>query len=180
MLHYIIFVYIWGGALAAFTPWPDEVSRHHQQHRQFKDADSPRRSSQKPLITPIVSKSSRIRLSAAPDSKQLARQLYNENVMPIDHDSTNPIKSTMDHLVDGYDKDETTPLESEFRSLMATFLTYSERDVRSLTSTSSRYLVYAKQNEGRKQHIRSKETGIRYRALFEGVQRCVIILRTCL
>lgn len=106
-------------------------------------------------------------LLAAPDSKQIARQLYEENIMPIEDDARN----SPTHNLDAYDQDDSTPLESEFKSLMETFLTYTERDIRSLTSTSCRYLAYADSDVVHKAHVRSKEIGIRYRALFEGVQR---------
>jgi hypothetical protein len=81
-----------------------------------------------------------------------------------------------------YDQNTMSPLESEFKSLMNTFLTYTSQDIRSLTSTSCRYLDYAMSDgttttvhntKGHNHHARSKEIGIRYRALFEGVQRSV-------
>ena len=92
--------------------------------------------------------------------------------MPLQHDNDNTTSILYSHDLDGYDQDNMSPLESEFKSLMGTFLTYTERDIRSLTSTSCRYLDYAQSDGGvHKAHVRSKETGVRYRALFEGVQR---------
>ncbi|KAL7510750.1 hypothetical protein ACHAXN_010582 [Cyclotella atomus] len=109
---------------------------------------------------------------AAPDSKQLARQLYEENVMPIEEDDD--FTHNINNRSNGYDQDNMSPLESEFKSLMTTFLTYTEQDIRSLTSTSCRYLDYATSDDGtvynKGHNVRSKEIGIRYRALFEGVQ----------
>jgi hypothetical protein len=132
-----------------------------------------------PLITkpPVYSKS-RITMLAAPDSKQLARQLYEENVMPIEEEDD--FTHNINNRSNGYDRDNMSPLESEFKSLMTTFLTYTEQDIRSLTSTSCRYLDYATSDDGtvynKGHNVRSKEIGIRYRALFEGVQRLVFPL----
>lgn len=137
-----------------------------------------------------------IPLFVTPNSKQLARQLYQENLMPptdddfIDsNDESNQQHDVAPtHGLARYDENEMTPLESEFRSLMSTFLTYSERDIRSITSTSNRYIHYIQQqNQARhaiseplqhhpipsahKAQKRTKEAGIRYRALFDGVQR---------
>ncbi|KAL3789241.1 hypothetical protein HJC23_002826 [Cyclotella cryptica] len=136
-----------------------------------------------------------IPLFATPTSKQLARQLYEENLMPpteddiIDsHESNQEHEVQPTHIHGRYDENEMTPLESEFRSLMSTFLTYSERDIRSLTSTSNRYVNYINQQQIQKRNSlsephqhrqtqkthkaqkRTKEAGIRYRALFDGVQ----------
>lgn len=137
-----------------------------------------------------------IPLFATPNSKQLARQLYQENLMPpteedvIDSndDSNQPHDVAPTNDLGRYDENQMSPLESEFRSLMSTFLTYSERDIRSLTSTSNRYIHYTMQQNldrhslseplqhhpiqsAHKPQKRTKEAGIRYRALFDGVQR---------
>lgn len=125
----------------------------------------------------------------AENSRQLARDLYEANTMPPIHDINDGNKNVHNnsqnvnhdfgenHSLGQYDGSEMTPLESEFNSLMSTFLTYSERDIQSLTTTSSRYLNYQQlHSEGshkhsrRKTHTRSKEEGIRYRALYSGVQ----------
>ena len=110
--------------------------------------------------------------SATPDTKELARQLHRENIIHVGHDyesTGGSVGSSVAHH--GYDQDIISPLELEFQSLMATFLTYTERDIRSLTSTSSRYIQYATKDVEINNNVRSKEVGIRYRALFEGVQR---------
>ena len=121
--------------------------------------------------------------TAATDSKQLARQLLANNTMPTVSDSEHEFKDPLDH----YDVDLMTPMESEFQSLMNTFLTYSEQDIQSLTTTSNRYInyqslssssadseigteeVHEKHNK-KKPNKRTKEDGIRYRVLYEGVQ----------
>lgn len=97
----------------------------------------------------------------------------------IDNNDDDDSSSVTHH----YDQNTMSPLESEFKSLMNTFLTYTSQDIRSLTSTSCRYLDYATSDDdgtttvhstkGHNYHARSKEIGIRYRALFEGVQRSV-------
>jgi len=124
----------------------------------------------------------------AMNRKGMALQLMEENSMlplPV-NDDDHPLESTSDannHPLGHYDEDHRTPVESEFLNLMSTFLTYSERDIQSLTTTSTRYLHYQHHHDAQNNEIRhppnanpkrprtrSKEEGIRYRALYSGVQ----------
>lgn len=102
--------------------------------------------------------------SSGLSTQEVAQQLIEENTTP-------------------YDDETVAPIESEFHSLMATFLAYSQEDIQSMTSTCNRYLHYKsnrhqslhKDEPDVDKHIqqprqRSDEGGIRYRALFTGVQ----------
>jgi hypothetical protein len=179
------------------SPYSDAFTRYHSlSSRQIRTCTSSRIPSTRnhlPRITsrwtPIDSKRTTTIVLAASDSKQLARQLYKENVMPVQDDDDCNTLNEMNNGDDSsssathhYDQNTMSPLESEFKSLMNTFLTYTSQDIRSLTSTSCRYLDYAMSDgttttvhstKGHNHHARSKEVGIRYRALFEGVQRSV-------
>lgn len=109
-------------------------------------------------------------------TQEEARQLIEENTLPCDEDDEdcNPLSP--------YDAETVAPIESEFYSLMATFLTYSPTDIQSMTSTSHRYLNYkskrhqplhketGKHGRTKQPRQRSKEEGIRYRTLYSGVQ----------
>ena len=87
----------------------------------------------------ISSPKSRLDASSSPSNdgglttQEVARQLIKENTLPSSddnhEDSSNPFSS--------YDNEI-----SEFHALMATFLTYSRKDIRSLSSTCNRYLNY--------------------------------------
>jgi hypothetical protein len=82
---------------------------------------------------------------------------------------------------DEYDVDVGTPLEVEFNGLISNFLTYTEDDVRSLTSTSNVYfgdryrhrrsVSMRRRSRRPTRHHRTKEGGLKYRTLFHGV-RC--------
>ena len=162
----------------AFTPLL-EAPYGHQQRKKTHLHSRDRRTSKSHLPPPMI-------LFAAQDSKQLARELYKQNAMPPLEDelmsdteiSNTKHESASTNNLDPYDENKITPLESEFCSLMSSFLTYTQRDIRSLTSTSNRYLNYKpSENTDKIQikriqgHKRTKEAGIRYRALFDGVQR---------
>ena len=168
MLHIII---IYSGVFysVAFAPKSDAPNKLFDCSNTDREGEVLRcRQSRSIFHRPL--RPSSLRLPAAPDSKSVAKRLYEENSMPL-HDKDIDTSIVL-HDLAGYDQDSTSPLESEFKSLMATFLTYTKRDIRSLTSTSCRYLDYAQSDDGvHKAHVRSKETGIRYRVLFEGVQR---------
>ena len=113
--------------------------------------------------------------SSSLSPQEEARQLMEVNLLPCDEDDED-----CDPL--SYDDETVAPVESEFHSLMATFLTYSPTDIQSMTSTSNRYLNYESprhqslhKGSGEKESIkrprqRSKEEGIRYRTLYSGVQ----------
>lgn len=123
----------------------------------------------------ISSPKSRLDASSSPSNdgglttQEVARQLIKENTLPSSddnhEDSSNPFSS--------YDNEI-----SEFHALMATFLTYSRKDIRSLSSTCNRYLNYkldlpreSGEDRGiRQTRKRSDEEGIRYRTLYLGVQ----------
>ncbi len=114
--------------------------------------------------------------SSSLSTQEEARQLIEENTLPCDEDDEdcNPLSP--------YDADTVAPIESEFYSLMATFLTYSPTDIQSMTSTTNRYLNYKSKrhqplHRETGEHVRtkpprqrSKEEGIRYRTLYSGVQ----------
>mmetsp|Transcript_26572 Transcript_26572/g.56526 ORF Transcript_26572/g.56526 Transcript_26572/m.56526 type:complete len:506 (+) Transcript_26572:73-1590(+) len=110
--------------------------------------------------------------------KEIALQLMEENSMPLANDDDHLYESgDANHPTNGYDEEQRTPLESEFVNMMFTFLTYSERDIQSLTSTSTRYIhrqLYARHGmhapKPKRPRNRTKEDGIRYRALYSGVQ----------
>eukprot|EP00581_Thalassiosira_minuscula_P003586 CAMPEP_0183748970 /NCGR_PEP_ID=MMETSP0737-20130205/68045_1 /TAXON_ID=385413 /ORGANISM="Thalassiosira miniscula, Strain CCMP1093" /LENGTH=446 /DNA_ID=CAMNT_0025984713 /DNA_START=172 /DNA_END=1512 /DNA_ORIENTATION=+ len=121
------------------------------------------------------------------DRKEMALQLMKENSMPPLDDNLESSENATQHPLGNYDVDDRTPLEAEFINLMSTFLTYSDQDIQSLTTTSTRYLHYhhhnAQQNEidhsdnnnnnnkhPKRPRQRSREGGIRYRALYSGVQ----------
>ena len=101
--------------------------------------------------------------SSGLSTQEVAQQLIEENTTP-------------------YDDETVAPIESEFHSLMATFLAYSREDIQSMTSTCNRYLNYKNNrhqslhkdepdvDNNRQPRQRSDEGGIRYRALFAGVQ----------
>lgn len=101
--------------------------------------------------------------SSGLSTQEVAQQLIEENTTP-------------------YDDETVAPIESEFHSLMATFLAYSQEDIQSMTSTCNRYLHYKSNrhqslhkdepdvDKNRQPRQRSDEGGIRYRALFSGVQ----------
>lgn len=103
-------------------------------------------------------------VSSGLSTQEVAQQLIEENTTP-------------------YDDETVAPIESEFHSLMATFLAYSQEDIQSMTSTCNRYLNYKNNRHqslhkdepdvdksNRQPRQRSDEGGIRYRALFSGVQ----------
>ena len=83
-----------------------------------------------------------------------------------------------------YDDDRRTPVESEFACLVSNFLSYTGRDIRSMTTTSNAYLGYRRPPSGEhrspplpvaerpppRRRARTREDGIRYRALYSGVQ----------
>ncbi|KAL9190149.1 hypothetical protein ACHAXT_007360 [Thalassiosira profunda] len=105
-------------------------------------------------------------------TRAMALQLMAENAMP-QLDMDDPLHGDISHPLGHYDDDHQTPLESEFVNMMNAFLTYSERDIQSLTTTSNRYLHYPQAENEKKPklpHQRSKEEGIRYRVLYAGVQ----------
>jgi len=91
--------------------------------------------------------------------KEMALRLMEENVMPTSHNEMAEVcnNSNEERSADKYDEDDRTPVELEFLSLTSCFLSYTERDIRSLTTTYT-------------QPVRSKEDGIRYRTLYVGVQ----------
>ncbi|KAL7534893.1 hypothetical protein ACHAWF_004983 [Thalassiosira exigua] len=101
--------------------------------------------------------------------KEMALHLMEENAMPSLDEN---IQSDADHPLSCYDEDHQTPVESEFLNMMNAFLTYSQQDIQSMTTTSTRYLGYPEHSHGGKHRSRqrSKEGGIRYRALYSGVQ----------
>jgi len=114
--------------------------------------------------------------SSGLSTQEEARQLMEENTLPCndDDEDCNPLSP--------YDDETVAPIESEFHSLMATFLTYTPTDIQSMTSTSNRYLNYkskrhqslhketGKHERTKRPRQRSKEEGIRYRTLYSGVQ----------
>lgn len=114
--------------------------------------------------------------SSSLSTQEEARQLIEENKLPCDEDDEdcNPLSP--------YDVETVAPIESEFYSLMATFLTYSQTDIQSMTSTSNRYLNYkskrhqplyretGKHARTKQPRQRFKEEGVRYRTLYSGVQ----------
>jgi hypothetical protein len=89
----------------------------------------------------------------------MALRLMEENVMPTSNNEMAEVcnNSNEERSADKYDDDDRTPVELEFLSLTSSFLSYTERDIRSLTTTYT-------------QPVRSKEDGIRYRTLYVGVQ----------
>eukprot|EP00984_Skeletonema_dohrnii_P011518 scaffold4604_cov110-Skeletonema_dohrnii-CCMP3373.AAC.6 len=114
--------------------------------------------------------------SSGLSTQEEARQLMEENTLPCEDDDEdcNPLSP--------YDDETVAPIESEFHSLMATFLTYTPTDIQSMTSTSNRYLNYkskrhqslqketGEHERNKRPRQRSKEEGIRYRTLYSGVQ----------
>ncbi len=116
--------------------------------------------------------------SSGLSTQEEALQLIEENTLPCndqdEDEDCNPLSP--------YDDETVAPIESEFLSLMATFLTYSQTDIQSMTSTCNRYLNYkssrhqslhkesAKHESNKRPRQRSKEEGIRYRTLYSGVQ----------
>jgi hypothetical protein len=117
------------------------------------------------------------KLDSLSNTQEEALQLIEENTLPCNDDheeDCNPLSP--------YDDETVAPIESEFRSLMATFLTYSQTDIQSMTSTCNRYLNYkssrhqslhkesAEHESNKRPRQRSKEEGIRYRTLYSGVQ----------
>lgn len=104
-------------------------------------------------------------------SKERAIQLIEENSMPLDDNDD------MNDPLSQYDEDDTSPTESEFMNLISTFQSYSDRDIQSLSTTSTRYLHYKEPSgeqhnakRSRRNQKRTKEDGIRYRTLYSGVQ----------
>ena len=104
-------------------------------------------------------------------SKEMAIQLIEENPMPLDDNDG------MNDPLSQYDEDDTSPTESEFMNLISTFQSYSDRDIQSLSTTSTRYLHYEQPSDeqhntkrSRRNKKRTKEDGIRYRTLYSGVQ----------
>ena len=102
-------------------------------------------------------------------TQERAKQLIEENTLPFcndDDEDCNPL--------DPYDEETVAPMESEFNNLMATFLTYSRTDIQSMTSTTNRYLncneIGGEYERNKQPKQRSKGEGIRYRALYSGVQ----------
>jgi hypothetical protein len=103
--------------------------------------------------------------------KEMALRLMEENVMPTSNTITEVCNNSNEERgsdtfcnnsneergADTYDDNDRTPVESEFMSLTSSFLSYTKRDIRSLTTTYT-------------QPSRSKEDGIRYRTLYAGVQ----------
>eukprot|EP00986_Skeletonema_menzelii_P005856 scaffold2191_cov232-Skeletonema_menzelii.AAC.1 len=114
--------------------------------------------------------------SSSLSPQEQARQLMEANLLPCDKgdEDCDPLSL--------YDDETVAPVESEFHSLMATFLTYSPTDIQSMTSTSNRYLNYksprhqslyketGEKESSKRPRKRSKEEGIRYRTLYSGVQ----------
>lgn len=112
-------------------------------------------------------------------TKEEALQLIKENTLSSDNDGDEDC-----NRLSPYDDETIAPIESEFHSLMSTFLTYSQSDIQSMTSTSNQYLNYKpsrhqslhKESPGehessnKRPRQRSKEEGIRYRTLYSGVQ----------
>ena len=119
-------------------------------------------------------------------SNDMALQLIEENAMPsiIDNEENDDIHDPLYQ----YDHDDLAPTELEFMRLISTFISYSERDIQSLTTTSTRYRNYKqstaisqrdnpkhqRSKRGQRQHNRSKEDGIRYRTLYAGVQEAAL------
>ena len=100
--------------------------------------------------------------------RQMALQLMKENAMqPVD-DELDLVDDANDPLGQ-YDEDHRTPVETEFINMMDTFVAYSEEDIQSVTTTSTRYLGYAQNEEHtqspKRPRRRTKEESIRYRAL---------------
>jgi len=168
-----------GGCKTAFAlvVEPGGCRHHHQSlqpnqwRRTVKRAYRP--SSRQPLPSDWSLLSSTVdtlpEMTPSIKMKQVALQLMEENAMPpVNGDMQDPIDATHP-----YDKDNTTPIESEFMSLISPFLSYCERDIQSLTTTSTRYLHYQSHSHpktSKRPRLRSKEEGIRYRTLYSGVQ----------
>jgi hypothetical protein len=127
--------------------------------------------------------------------KELALQLREENIMPPMHGEGDGIddelpqhsnsKSGSTHYTphssqQQYDEDCRTPIESEFMGLIAQFLSYTEEDIQSLTTTSHLYQHYCDQQLGQSSQTptsprrRSREEGIRYRTIYSGVQAAAL------
>lgn len=146
-----------------------------QMQRSYKIPDS-KRSNRVPWSHFMTFTSSET--NSMENRRALARQLLQENSMqftePMDctndtHNANTKLQGPLDH----YDVNAMTPMESEFYSLMSTFLTYSQRDIQSVTTTSNRHCMYAKKDQKhhrKKPRTRTKEEAIRYRVLFEGVR----------
>jgi len=103
----------------------------------------------------------------------MALQLMVENAMPPTNNELHD-SNDANHPLGNYDEDQRTPVESEFLSLTSTFRSYSEQDIQSLTTASTRYLHYQEDDsqprKPKRPRRRSKEEGIRYRTLYSGVQ----------
>ena len=148
--------------------------------------------------------------TTAQPMREMALQLMEENAMPpppppaqLDDDVRRGGEDPNDDDDDGdessnrddqhpppaggggrYDDDRRTPVESEFACLVSNFLSYTGRDIRSMTTTSNAYLGYRRPPSGEhrspplpvaerpppRRRARTREDGIRYRALYSGVQ----------
>lgn len=112
--------------------------------------------------------------------RKLALQLKEENSMPPmngDDDPENrnlPVSLTFSSSK--YDEDCRTPIESEFMGLISQFLSYTEQDIQSLTTTSTLYLHYNTEQHSKpsQPRRRSREEGIRYRTIYSGVQAAAL------
>lgn len=158
-------------ALVPITP-PRTSSISSRRRREVQIANTSRKAYQ--LYATRSSPNSSL------STQEEARQLIEENTLPCDEEDEdcNPLSP--------YDAETVAPIESEFYSLMATFLTYSPTDIQSMTSTSHRYLNYkSKRHQSlykdtgehertKKPRQRSTEEGIRYRTLYAGVQAASI------
>ena len=153
-----------------FYPGPLRRDALHRQH---------------PPPTPTLSSATS---SAISDSarvikmRELALQLKEENIMPPingdDYPENGNLQMSLTLTSSKYDEDCRTPIESEFMGLISTFLSYTEQDIQSLTTTSNLYLYYnnneqhSKQSQPRRR--RSREEGIRYRTIYSGVQAAAL------
>ena len=110
--------------------------------------------------------------------REMALRLMKENAMPPVDDELDLVDDANDPLGQ-YDEDHRTPVETEFINMMDTFVAYSEEDIQSVTTTSTRYLGYAQNEEHtqspKRPRRRTKEESIRYRALYSGVQAASLI-----
>ncbi len=121
--------------------------------------------------------------------RELALQLKEENNMPpmsVDSDEVNDGRPDFLNEITGshhsphcqYDEDCRTPIESEFMGLISQFLSYTEQDIQSLTTTSNLYPHYDEEannsKTSRNPRRRSREEGIRYRTIYSGVQAAAL------
>jgi len=124
-------------------------------------------------------------LLSTTSTKEMALQLMEENAMPLyfdtdDVNNNDELSLQKDILQQNnhYDEEDVSPTETEFMGLINTFKLYTEKDIQSLSSTSTRYHNYKvptldldeENDTTTTKRYRSKEDGIRYRTLYSGVQ----------